>query len=148
MEEVILKSVEETLAFGRRLGEAAGAGSVIALCGGLGAGKTHVSKGILAGLGGDPEAVSSPTFSLIQEYRTGRLPVWHFDFYRMDAPDEVLAIGWDEYLEAGGVCIVEWADLFPALLPPETAWWQLELTSEGTRKALRMSDPPPSGATL
>lgn len=141
MEEVILKSVEETLAFGRRLGEAAGPGSVIALCGGLGAGKTHLSKGILTGLGGDPAEVSSPTFSLTQEYRTGRLPVWHFDFYRMNSADEVLAIGWDEYLESGGVCIVEWADLFPALLPPETAWWQLELLTESIRKATLI--PPP-----
>lgn len=141
MEETLLNSVEETLAFGRRLGEAARAGSVIALCGGLGAGKTHLSKGIVAGLGGDPGEVSSPTFSLIQEYRKCRLPVYHFDFYRMDSADEVLAIGWDEYLEAGGVCIVEWADLFPALLPPETAWWQLELTSESTRKATRTNPP-------
>ena len=132
-----MRSLEDTLSLGQRLGSRAEAGSVIALCGGLGAGKTHLTKGIVAGVGADPEGVSSPTFSLVQEYRGGRLPVFHFDFYRMETADEVLAIGWDEYLEAGGVCVVEWADLFPPLLPADTQWWRLELSAEGGRRANR-----------
>ena len=137
MEEILLQSLNDTLALGERLGRAAGAGGVIALCGGLGAGKTHLTKGIVAGVGADPEGVSSPTFSLVQEYEGGRLPVFHFDFYRVASPDEVLAIGWDEYLEAGGVCVVEWADLFPQLLPAGTQWWRLELSPQGIRRARR-----------
>ena len=137
MREIELDTWEDTLALGRRLGRDAGVGSVIALCGGLGAGKTHLTKGIAAGLGADPEVVSSPTFSLVQEYRGGRLPVYHFDFYRMESAEEVLAIGWDEYVEAGGVCVVEWADLFPALLPEGTQWWRLELGADGVRRAFR-----------
>lgn len=141
MEEIILRTMEDTISLGQRLGSAAEAGSVIALCGGLGAGKTHLTKGIVAGVGADPEGVSSPTFSLVQEYQGGRLPVFHFDFYRMESADEVLAIGWDEYLEAGGVCVVEWADLFPQLLPESTKWWRLELCAEGERRAWRENFP-------
>ncbi len=135
MAQLDLQSMEDTLALGERLGRAAGPGTVIALCGGLGTGKTHLTKGIVAGLGVDPDAVSSPTFSLVQEYPGGRLPVFHFDFYRMASPEEVLAIGWDEYAGAGGVCVVEWADLFPGLLPEGTAWWRLELSPDGVRRA-------------
>ncbi len=137
MEEIQLESIADTLALGQRLGTAAEPGSVIAVCGGLGAGKTHLTKGIVAGLGGDPEAVSSPTFSLVHEYHGGRLTVFHFDFYRMESPEEVLGIGWDEYLEAGGVCVVEWADRFPQLIPGGMPWWRLELSGEGQRRAWR-----------
>ncbi len=136
MREIVLKSIEDTLGFGASLGREAVGGTVIALCGGLGAGKTHLTKGIVAGCGGDPEGVSSPTFSLVQEYPGGRWPVFHFDFYRMASADEVLAMGWDEYLEAGGVCVVEWADLFPELLPEGSQWWRLELSADGERRAV------------
>ena len=135
MEEIFLNSMGDTLALGERLGLKAVAGDVIALCGALGAGKTHMTKGIVAGLAADQESVSSPTFSLVQEYRGGRLPVFHFDFYRMASADEILSIGWDEYVEAGGVCVVEWADLFPGLLPVGTQWWRMECSPEGQRRA-------------
>lgn len=137
MEEILLKKREDTQALGERLGRDAAAGTVIALCGGLGAGKTHLTKGIAAGAGADGNLVSSPTFSLVQEYPGGRLPVFHFDFYRMNSAEEILAIGWDEYLEAGGLCVVEWADLYPQLLPPDTQWWRLELSASGERWARR-----------
>ncbi|MES2707195.1 MAG: tRNA (adenosine(37)-N6)-threonylcarbamoyltransferase complex ATPase subunit type 1 TsaE [Verrucomicrobiota bacterium] len=137
-----LNTISDTLALGARLGAAARAGEVIALCGGLGSGKTHLSKGIVAGLD-SPADVTSPTFTLVHEYRGGRLPVFHFDFYRMTSPEEVLALGWDEYLEAGGVCLVEWADLFPALLPAGTAWWRLRLDETGARTAQLLDSPPP-----
>ena len=140
MQELILRTMQDTLALGERFGREAGAGSVIGLSGGLGAGKTHLTKGIVAGLEGDPEGVGSPTFSLVQEYPGGRLPVFHFDFYRLASAAEVLAMGWDEYAEAGGVCVVEWADLFPELLPERTQWWKLEFEADGVRRATQGKD--------
>jgi tRNA threonylcarbamoyladenosine biosynthesis protein TsaE len=105
-------------------------GDVIALVGGLGMGKTHFTKGLLQGLGSD-EMVTSPTFSLLQEYHEGRLPVFHLDLYRLESEDEVLRLGWDDYLEADGLVVVEWADLFPGLFPEETIWLRIEEEDEG-----------------
>ena len=105
----------------------------MALCGQLGAGKTHVVKGLLDGLG-STEDVTSPTFSLVHEYQRARLPVFHFDFYRMTSKAELLNIGWDEYLDEPGVVVVEWADMFPSLLPAHTQWFQLEVLPEGGRR--------------
>lgn len=124
-----LASIEETFAFGREIANALAAGDVIALVGDLGAGKTHLTKGIVAGLGSSAE-VTSPTFTLVHEYSDGRLPAYHFDFYRLDHPDELLAIGWDEYCEGDGVVIVEWADKFPELIPYEATWWTLRIERE------------------
>ena len=92
---------------------------MIALIGGLGAGKTHWTKGLVAGLGSAAE-VTSPTFGLVHEYPGGRLPVFHLDFYRLENAGELIALGWDEYLEADGVIIAEWGDKFPDLLPAGT----------------------------
>ena len=107
-------------------------GIVIALVGGLGAGKTHWTKGLVSGLGSSAE-VTSPTFGLVHEYAGGRLPVFHFDFYRIETPDELLALGWDEYLDAGGVVVAEWADKFPELLPEGTCWLRFEIAPDGSR---------------
>ena len=116
-------------------------GDCVALVGQLGAGKTHFTKGIVAGLGGDPFAVTSPTFALVQEYGTGcRVPVAHFDFYRMESAGEVLGIGWEDYVEeAEGVILVEWADKFPELLPPETRWFRFEVAESGARRVTAFS---------
>ena len=127
-----LSNTDATVAWGRALADSLHAGDVIALVGNLGAGKTHASKGIVAGLGATSD-VSSPTFTLVHEYRGGRLPVFHFDFYRLNAPDEVLNIGWDDYLDSGGVTVVEWADKFPVLLPDGTRWFRFEILPDGTR---------------
>ena len=127
-----LPHTDATIEAGKSLAAVLGAGEVIALSGGLGAGKTHFTKGLVAGLGGTEE-VTSPTFTLVHEYHSGRLPVFHFDFYRMESEGEVTGIGWDEYLDAGGVCVVEWADRFPALLPAGTQWWALEAEGDGRR---------------
>ena len=108
-------------------------GAVIALVGGLGAGKTHWTKGFVAGLGSSAE-VTSPTFGLVHEYPGGRLPVFHLDFYRLESADELLAIGWDEILDSGGIVIAEWADKFPELLPPGTVWLEFSITDEGARE--------------
>ncbi len=109
-------------------------GSIIALVGGLGMGKTHFTKGILKGLGSE-EVVTSPTFALLQEYRSGRLPVFHFDLYRLESEAAVLNLGWDDYLEEGGVVVAEWANLFPNLFPPQTSW--LEIVEEEGGRVIR-----------
>ncbi len=123
------------------LGRAAAAvvrpGAVIALVGGLGAGKTHWTKGLVAALGCAVE-VTSPTFSLVHEYRGGNLTVFHFDFYRLASAGDLLALGWDEYLEAGGVVIAEWADKFPELLPEDTIWLRFAVETDASRSVSRM----------
>lgn len=116
-----VESPEEMVGFGRRMGERLRGGEVVALSGGLGAGKTHFTKGLAAGVGYGGR-VTSPTFSLVHEYAGGRVPVFHFDFYRMEDEEEVLRIGWDEYLDEGGVVVVEWPDRFPGLLPADAVW--------------------------
>lgn len=105
-------------------------GDVVALDGDLGAGKTTFTQGLMAGLGYEGE-VTSPTFSLVQEYKTARFPVFHFDFYRLESEGEIEALGWDDYLERGGLVIVEWASLFPELLPPHTRWIKIAIHEKG-----------------
>lgn len=109
-----------------------GAGSVIALVGGLGAGKTHWTKGFVAGIGSMAE-VTSPTFGLVHEYPGGRLPVFHLDFYRLDSAEELIALGWDELLEQDGAIIAEWGDKFPEVMPPETIWLHFTVEPDGSR---------------
>lgn len=121
-------SPEAMVALGCEVAQSLVDGSVLALVGGLGAGKTHFTKGLAAGLGCTGE-VTSPTFTLAHEYTGGRLPLFHFDFYRMESDDEVLRIGWDEYLDAQGVVVVEWPDKFPELLPPDAIWLQFEINA-------------------
>ncbi len=133
-----LSGMEATLAFGQGMAEDLTAGCVLALVGDLGAGKTHLVKGIVSGLGSDAE-VTSPTFTLVHEYPNGRLPVYHFDFYRIDDPSELLSIGWDEYLESQGVVMVEWADKFPELLPHSAQWWELTIAGPEERNIQRRS---------
>lgn len=128
-----LCTVADTLAWGRDLAQTLRAGDVVGLVGNLGAGKTHAAKGIVAGLGSNAE-VSSPTFTLVHEYGDGRLPIFHFDFYRMDVASEVLGIGWDEYIDAGGVMIVEWSDKFEEIMPEHALWFHFSILGDGTRK--------------
>jgi tRNA threonylcarbamoyladenosine biosynthesis protein TsaE len=128
--EQYLPDAAATIAAGAKLAAELQPGMVVALTGGLGAGKTHFTKGLVNGLGG-LEEVTSPTFNLVHEYSSGRVPVFHFDFYRMDSAAEVVAIGWDEYLDSGGVCVVEWGDRFPDLLPDGTVWLALEPRGDG-----------------
>ncbi len=119
-----------TVDYGRVMATGLTAGDCLALVGDLGAGKTHLTKGIVAGLDCESE-VTSPTFTLVHEYRGGRLPAFHFDFYRIEAAEEILAIGWDDYLDSEGVVIVEWADRFPELLPEDAQWWTLRIDGNG-----------------
>lgn len=131
----LLPSPEDTLRWGEELGRSLEAGDVIALVGDLGAGKTHAVKGIARGLGSMRE-VTSPTFTLVHEYDGGRLPVFHFDFYRMDHAREAFSLGWDEILDERGIVVVEWADKFPELLPPHARWFQFEPLQEGGRQVM------------
>ena len=124
MASITSHSPAETFGHGRALAATLRAGDVLALDGELGAGKTHFVKGIAAGLGCDGD-VTSPTFTLVHEYTGGRLPLFHFDFYRLGSEDETLRIGLDDYLGAGGVLVIEWAGKFPALLPVSTRWFRL-----------------------
>jgi tRNA threonylcarbamoyladenosine biosynthesis protein TsaE len=117
---------------GRELAAGLAPGAVLGLVGGLGAGKTHFSKGLAVGLGFEG-AVTSPTFSLVHEYRGGKLAVFHFDFYRLDSAEALLGIGWDEFLDEGGVVIAEWADLYPELMPTDTCWLHFEVNPDGSR---------------
>lgn len=135
-----LASEEETIRHGERLAAGLRSGDILALTGDLGAGKTHLTKGIVRGVGCDAE-VSSPTFSLVHEYRGGKIPIFHFDLYRLDDPRELVGIGWEDYLEADGVCIVEWADKFPGALPHGTRWFRLSNETTGARSIIEISPP-------
>ncbi len=121
------------MALGERLAAGLEAGDVVGFVGDLGAGKTHLIAGILRGLG-EGAAVTSPTFSLVHEHMGGRLPVAHFDLYRMKDAQEAIGIGWDEYLQSGSVLLVEWADRFDgALMPEDTLWLVLRHVDASTR---------------
>lgn len=128
-----LATADDALAWGSQLASRLSAGDVIALCGNLGAGKTQITRGIVAGMQSKAD-VTSPTFTLVHEYLDGRLPVFHFDFYRMESAAEVINIGWDEFFAEPGVIIVEWADMCPELLPPNTRWFHIEALPDGSRR--------------
>lgn len=107
-QEITTSSVEETEAAGEALGRYLAPGAVVAMYGGLGAGKTAFVRGMARGLGSSAR-VTSPTFTIVNEYE-GRLPLFHFDMYRLSSSDELFDIGWDDYLGRGGVCVVEWSE--------------------------------------
>lgn len=127
-----------TATHGRALAAAARPGEVWALVGDLGAGKTHFVQGIVAGMGASGPA-TSPTFALVHEYTGGRLSVFHFDFYRLETAGEALALGLEEYLEGDGLTVIEWADKFPALLPPGTRWFRFEIGVGDRRRIVETS---------
>jgi tRNA threonylcarbamoyladenosine biosynthesis protein TsaE len=128
-----LTSEAETQQLGRALGTAAQPGLVVALVGNLGAGKTRFVQAAAVGLDIPREAVNSPTFVLIHEYE-GRLPVYHFDTYRLGDIDEFLELGADEYLSGDGVCFIEWADRMEEALPRDRLTITFEITGEMTRR--------------
>lgn len=107
--EFITNSPEETEALAARLAEQLKPGTVIAYQGELGAGKTAFTRGLARGLG-CKEPVTSPTYTIVNEYLGGRIPLFHFDMYRLGCADDLWDIGWDDYLERGGVCAVEWSE--------------------------------------
>jgi tRNA threonylcarbamoyladenosine biosynthesis protein TsaE len=129
-----VSSLAETEAFGRRLGQALFPGAVVALCGPLGAGKTHLVRAIALGLDiADVRVVSSPTFVLIQEY-DARLPIYHFDAYRLRGEAEFADLGAHEYFEGDGVCLIEWADKVRQSLPSEHLGIDFTITGAKSRR--------------
>lgn len=116
---------KETFAIGEAIGKQIQPGEVYALLGDLGVGKTVLTKGLAKGLGIE-EAVNSPTFTVVQIYEEGRLPLYHFDVYRIADPEEMDEIGYEDYFYGDGVCLVEWANLIAELMPPETKWITIE----------------------
>lgn len=109
-------SAEETYKFGQQLGAEVKPGDVLCLVGDLGVGKTVFSQGFASGLGIN-ESISSPTFTIVQEYEEGRIPLYHFDVYRIGDIEEMDEIGFEEYLFGDGVCLIEWANMIQELLP-------------------------------
>ena len=107
--QFITHSPDETEAVGAALGVVLKAGTVLAFEGDLGAGKTAFTRGLACGLGAT-DRVTSPTYTVVNEYLSGRLPLFHFDMYRLSSADELFDIGWEDYLERGGICAVEWSE--------------------------------------
>ena len=132
MATFISNSPDETEAIGRRLAEHIGVGSVLALKGDLGSGKTSFVKGLVAGLGSST-GVTSPTFTILHEYRGGRLPVYHFDFFRVEDRQSVEGLGVDDYFFGDGLSVIEWADRFPEFIPEQARWILFEIKSENQR---------------
>jgi len=128
----ISNSASETAAIGRQFAKQLNAGSILALKGELGSGKTQFTKGLVAGLESSVP-VTSPTFTIIHEYPGGHLPVYHFDFFRLENRESVAQLGLDEYFFGDGISVIEWADRFPELIPNQARWILFEIKSENTR---------------
>lgn len=118
-------SSQMTFEFAKKIGEKLKSGDVLCLDGDLGVGKTVFTKGVAAGLG-IKDDVSSPTFTLIQEYYGGRLPLYHFDVYRIDGPWDMDDLGYEEYFYGEGVCLVEWGSMIKELFPENTIYVRIE----------------------
>lgn len=118
--EILSHSEAETEAAGERLGASLSPGTVLAYRGGLGMGKTAFTRGLARGLGCTGR-VTSPTFTIVNEYE-GRIPLFHFDMYRLPDSDALFDIGWDDYLDRGGVCAVEWSEQVDDALPEDTIY--------------------------
>lgn len=135
MEEkkIVIKNEEETKKFGEKLCEKLTAGSIVALTGDLGTGKTTLTKAIAAGLG-VTDVITSPTFNIVKQYDSGRLPLYHFDVYRIGDVDEMHEIGYEEYFFGDGVCVIEWADLIEEIIPDDAVRIEIEYgEKEGER---------------
>ena len=123
--EIKISSEKDTRAFAAELAEKAQPGDVIALVGNLGTGKTTLTKYIAEALG-VTDVITSPTFNIVCEYKTGRMPLYHFDVYRLTGPEEVYDLGFDEYFYGDGLCVIEWADLIEETLPEETIFIEMQ----------------------
>jgi tRNA threonylcarbamoyladenosine biosynthesis protein TsaE len=136
--QITSNSVEETRAAGAGLAKSARPGDVFALSGELGTGKTELVRGFVAGLS-DCCPVKSPSFTIVNVYETSVFPVYHFDFYRLKKAHELVEIGFDEYIQGDGVCFVEWADMFPEVMPAHTR--HVRFTDQGMgRRFIEISE--------
>jgi len=129
---IITKNETETIYEGKKLGQTLAPGAIVALYGELGVGKTAFTRGIAEGLG-IKMCVQSPTFTIVNEY-PGGVPLFHFDMYRLETESELFDIGWDDYLERGGVCVVEWSEKAGNAFPPETIVVKLSILGENERR--------------
>ncbi len=134
-------SEDETLELGRALARGLQGGELILLQGDLGLGKTVFARGIAAGLGVQPEDVTSPSFTLVQEYRGGRLAMFHVDLYRVEVPEEVGTLGIEEILTAGGVVVVEWGEKLPTYLRKGATTVSFHDLGEGSRRIEVIPEP-------
>ena len=132
MATFISNSPAETEAIGRQFAKDVDAGSVLALKGELGSGKTQFVKGLVAALGSGA-TITSPTFTIVHEYPGGRLPVYHFDFFRLEDRQSIARLGLDDYFFGDGISVIEWADRFPEFIPEQACWISFEIKSENTR---------------
>ena len=132
MATFISNSPAETEAIGRQLAERIDVGGILALKGELGSGKTLFVKGLVAGLGSSAD-VTSPTFTIAHEYRGGRLPVYHFDFFRLEDSQSLARLGLDDYFFGDGVSVIEWADRFPEFIPEQARRILFEIKSDTQR---------------
>ena len=130
--EIITHSAKETEDVGMSLAEKAGPGAVIAMRGGLGAGKTAFVRGFASAMGVS-DRVTSPTFTIVHEYE-GRIPIFHFDMYRLSGSDELFEIGWEDYIARNGVCIVEWSENTDDIFDSGTITVTIEKLSDSDRK--------------
>ncbi|MBI3861681.1 MAG: tRNA (adenosine(37)-N6)-threonylcarbamoyltransferase complex ATPase subunit type 1 TsaE [Planctomycetia bacterium] len=140
-------SEAETEMLASRLAQSLEPDTVVALVGHLGAGKTRLVRAIAEALGVDRQAIASPTFVLVHEY-AGRLPIYHFDVYRLKNAADFLALGADEYFTSGGVCLIEWADRVESFLPADHLRIELAATGETTRRIQFTATGPRSSAIL
>ena len=139
--EIIVNSVEETFSIGQKLGELCNPSDIFCLIGDLGTGKTHLTKGIAKGLS-ITDYITSPTFNIVNEYDSGRLKFYHFDVYRVNDPDEIYAIGFDEYIFSDGVSIIEWANYIEELIPDEYLLIKIEKLPEISETARKITLEP------
>ena len=126
-------SAAETRALGEKLADRLQPGDVVVLAGDLGAGKSELARGIARGLG-VKETVPSPSFTILNVYESGRCPLYHFDWYRMESAEELYELGMDEYLGGDGIAVVEWAERCPEAIPENALRITLETTGEEKRK--------------
>ncbi len=128
-----INGLRQTRALGERLGHAAAPGDLILLTGPLGSGKTALTQGIAAGLD-CADVINSPTFTLLKEHPNGRIPLYHFDLYRLEDPAEIWALGFEDYFSGAGLSVVEWAERAPAAWPADWLWLALSVTGTSTRR--------------
>jgi tRNA threonylcarbamoyladenosine biosynthesis protein TsaE len=145
---IVAQNEADTDRLGKLLAEVLPSGSVVALVGTLGAGKTRLVQAVAAALGMPREEVTSPTFVLVNEYLNGRLPMYHFDAYRLRDEDEFNELGPEEYFEGGGITFVEWADRVEHSMPRESLRIVIEVTGDQSRQFMISADAPAYQAVL
>lgn len=132
--EFITNSPEETEKIGEKLAKALPAGTILAYRGDLGAGKTAFTRGLARGLGAN-EPVTSPTYTIVNEYLSGRLPLFHFDMYRLRSADDLFDIGWEDYLDRNGICAVEWSENVAEAME-DAVFITIQKTGESSRRII------------